>query len=495
MPQVKLLLVEDEVIISLDITRILQSLGYEVLATVPTAEEAISLAQTLRPNLVLMDIILKGDLDGIEAAKIIRRTTGIPVVYLTGNADTHTVRRARESGPYGYVLKPVTTQSLFSTIDTALRRFELEDQIQKQNEELAMLNEELQSTNEELLETQRELEKRNRDLSESEEKFRLVVENAPDAIFVQTEGRFTYVNDSALKLFGADSPEQLVGKPVLERFHPDVQEIVKKRIYLLNEEGAAVPRIDEVYLKLDGTPVDVEVSAVPFKLSGKNGSLVFVRDVTERKLADKVLHDSLKEKEFLLQEIHHRVKNNLQIIVSLLNLQFMNVNDPAITSHISEMKSRIRSMALIHERLYRSSDFAQIDLEPYINELVRDLAAGYFTPRKDIRFTIQTNDLCLSIDQAIPCGLILSELVTNALKYAFPDPCPIQPEIRIATCRTQDFIELTISDNGCGMPESLDPLCAESLGLSLVSTLVKQLDGILDITRRNGTSFRIRFKG
>ena len=215
---------------------------------------------------------------------------------------------------------------------------------------------------------------------------------------------------------------------------------------------------------------------------------------SERREYDIQIKQSLQEKELLLREIHHRVKNNMQIISSLLRLQSRYVTDEKYLEMFKDSQNRIMSMALVHEKLYDSNDLTRINIKNYINDLVGNLLESY---RMDKNITIMDasiDDVALGIDAAIPCGLIISELVSNSLKHAFPDNTG--GGIRISLSRTDDTVKLIISDNGIGLPEAVDFRNTESLGLRLVTILTEnQLNGEINLNRNNGTEFNITFKG
>ncbi len=204
----------------------------------------------------------------------------------------------------------------------------------------------------------------------------------------------------------------------------------------------------------------------------------------------KKLQDSVREKEVLLKEIHHRVKNNMQIVSSLLNLQSAYIKDESLREIFRESQNRILSMSLVHEKLYHSKDLANIDFNEYIRVLTHDLLQSYGASER-IALIMDTEDISLGIDTAIPCGLIINELVSNALEHAFPDR---EGEIRIALHSYDSETELIVADNGVGMPEDVDFRDTDSLGLRLVTILVEdQLQGTIRLERDGGTKFRITF--
>ncbi|HEY9651197.1 MAG TPA: sensor histidine kinase, partial [Coleofasciculaceae cyanobacterium] len=204
---------------------------------------------------------------------------------------------------------------------------------------------------------------------------------------------------------------------------------------------------------------------------------------------------SLQEKEVLLKEIHHRVKNNLQVILSLLKLQSSYTNNAKTIQMFQESQNRIRSMALIHELLYQSQDLARIDFGAYIHTLVNQLARTYTVNTSTIAWEINVDPptIQLTIDTALPCGLLINELISNALKYAFPPGQPGRIRISLQACNNQQFI-LVISDNGVGISSDLDFRHTDSLGLQLVCGTTAQLGGTIELDRTQGTTFTIRFQ-
>ena len=216
----------------------------------------------------------------------------------------------------------------------------------------------------------------------------------------------------------------------------------------------------------------------------------------ERKQAENEIKASLKEKNLLLKEIHHRVKNNLQVISSLLGLQAKHIKDKQALKMFEASKNRVRSMGLIHEELYRSKDFTNIDFASYIKNLTDQLVKTYIIDSGKIELDVKVEDVSLGIDQAIPIGLVINELVSNALKYAFPPSFKGKGKIELTLCSMEaGEIELIVKDNGVGIPKEPDIRKTESLGMQLVYIMAEdQLDGKVTLDRRRGTKFTIRFK-
>ncbi len=215
-------------------------------------------------------------------------------------------------------------------------------------------------------------------------------------------------------------------------------------------------------------------------------------DISDRKEIDKKIRSSLREKEVLLQEVHHRVKNNLQVISSILNLQSSFVEDEKTLEILAESQNRIKTMSYIHETLYQTSDFSSIGFSEYIETLARNLHQSYTPKGTKVELVLETAEIVLDLDQAIPCGLIMNELVSNALKYAFNGRAEGILSIRIS--QDERKISLEVKDNGIGFPKGFVPEESDSLGLYLVYALVEQLDAEIELNHSNGTCFLITFE-
>ena len=334
------------------------------------------------------------------------------------------------------------------------------------------------------------------ELHESDEKFRNILENIEDGYYeVDLTGNFTLVNASMSQLLGYSREElkgmnnrQYMDKENLKRAFLTFSEVYKTGIPKVNLEGELIRK--------DGKKVFVEasVSLIKNSFEQSTGFRGIVHNITERKLAEKQLHASLREKELLIGEVHHRVKNNLQVISGLLDLQAASSGNPELMEMFHESQSRIRSMALIHEKLYDSKNFARIDLAGYVRGLSQELFQTYKISPGEIDLIIQTGgDVYVDINKAIPCGLILNELISNALKHAFSGDGAGAITVIIRKYDNKE-IEIVVGDNGLGLPDDVDIRQPRSMGLHLVNGLVKnQLDGQIEVRRDNGTEFRIIF--
>ena len=225
---------------------------------------------------------------------------------------------------------------------------------------------------------------------------------------------------------------------------------------------------------------------------GGNTLSRIIRYAIERKHGEIALRSALREKEVLLKEIHHRVKNNMQIIYSLLNIQSRHFKDKDVRNMLREVQNRVRSMALLHEKLYQSRDLARIEFGDYIQKLAFGLYHSFGVNPDDIKLKINVDSVSLGVNTAIPCGLIINELVTNSLRHAFPSGKRGRVSIDLLFHHDKE-LRLAVRDDGVGLPKNLDFRNTESLGLQLVNTLVEQLEGDIKLDRRSGTSFKITF--
>lgn len=219
---------------------------------------------------------------------------------------------------------------------------------------------------------------------------------------------------------------------------------------------------------------------------------ILSEEVTARKKSEKMVRASLSEKEVMLKEIHHRVKNNLQVISSLLSLQSGYTDDVKASNLLRECQHRVRSMSMLHEKLYRSEDLSRIDMNEYALTLINFLLRSYSVDGR-VQPSFDINDIHLSIDSAIPCGLIINELVSNALRHAYQDDRV--GTLSVSMCKTNGDIKLEVSDNGVGMPEEYDIGCTKTLGMTLVNTLAQQLSGEVHFFNNNGATIQITFPG
>ncbi|MBK7258946.1 MAG: GAF domain-containing protein [Ignavibacteriae bacterium] len=330
-----------------------------------------------------------------------------------------------------------------------------------------------------------------RDLQRSGEQYRSLAEGSPDNIIrYDVEGRITYLNENVDRSLGYPMRSFLGMIPPVD---PAREEQVRS-IALIRQvcETGQPADIEVEIIDSAGEKRTHHVLCVPeFGREGTiTGVLAFGRDITERKRDEEALKRSLTEKEVLLKEIHHRVKNNLQIITSLLNLQARDLGPGPARAALQESQARVRSMALVHETFYRASDFAHVDLHVYSDTLTTRIAQASIRP--GITVHASGSSALVGIDTAVPVGLILNELVTNALKHGFEGRTEGHVHVDVRR-RDEKTVELTVEDDGIGLPAGTDVRAISSMGMTLVVGLVEQLMGTMAIDRNNGTKFTIAF--
>jgi two-component system, sensor histidine kinase PdtaS len=325
--------------------------------------------------------------------------------------------------------------------------------------------------------------------------FHQIIEAVPNAILVvDRNGRIAMINALVERVFGYNRNDilgQPVGQLVTERFGSRQPES-RSDWFGGQWRGPVAPGRDLYALHKDGHEFPVEIGRAPIDTSDGPMVILGVVDISARGQKEARIRAALQEKDVLLGEIHHRVKNNLQIVASLLDLQAARVADPATRDLLRDSQNRIHSMGLIHQTLYGSKDFRSVDFAQFSEALLSALIRSYDTEPERIAIRIDVEPVRLPIDIAVPCGLVVNELITNALKHAFPGRD--RGEIRIALTRQLgNEALLSVSDNGIGLPDHVDTNSTATIGLQLVGLLAAQLDGEVSISRSDPTRFSLRF--
>jgi PAS domain S-box-containing protein len=322
------------------------------------------------------------------------------------------------------------------------------------------------------------------------EKLSLVASRTDNAVLIAgTDGIVEWVNDGFIRLFGI-AKERVIGRKlsdinVYSNVEGQLKEAVNHQHSRIFESNVTTFNSKNVWISSTLTPIYDEYGALK--------KFVMVdADITDGKKMQQQIEASLKEKDVLLKEIHHRVKNNLQIIISLLNLQTGYIKDEVTLKAVKDGQSRVRSMALVHEKFYQSDTVTEIDFGEYIRKLCQFLYQSYGDKTDRIDVVIKGEHIGLDMDTAMPCGLLVNEIVSNAYKYAFPGQN--KGTILIELEKLNGRMRLHIADDGVGVPEELDFEQSDSLGMQLIQALTSQLDGELKVSRENGTSFEISFQ-
>ena len=331
-----------------------------------------------------------------------------------------------------------------------------------------------------------ELEQTQEALNKSEKNYRELVDNSLVGVYkTNFKGDILFGNHAMANIMHLRSFEELKSKNISQFYKnpADRNEIINK----LKKEGI----IDQYELDMVSTTgeiINVLISA-HFANNTESGMII---NITERKKTEEQLKKSLNEKEVLLREIHHRVKNNLQIIASLLHLQEVSVcEEKGMGNVLKESGGRVMSMAMVHEKLYQSSNFNDFNFKQYVEKLVYEILYSFGTETENIKVQLDIEDININIDTTMPLGLIINELITNIVKYAFPQ---LEGTITIKLKSLPQQMELTVTDDGIGLPEDIDIENPETLGLQLVNILLGQIEGQIKLDRNHGTEFKITFK-
>lgn len=318
-----------------------------------------------------------------------------------------------------------------------------------------------------------------------------IVDSSEDGIYSMTlSGIIISWNRGAEKIFGYRSQE-ILGRSVsllAPREHQDEMSSLLEKI----RDGEHIDHYETIRIRKDESVLDVSLTISPIR--GAHGTVVgastIARDITERKKKDDLIRSQLSEKEVLLQEIHHRVKNNLQVISSLLELhsRYARKNEHKDAA-FRESIERIRAISLVHEKLYRTENLATIDLRSYISSLSEDLLNSYRVSNSAINISIVGDTYSVPLNTAVPLGLVLNELITNSIKYAFVGKAGGEITVSI---RCEEKLQIALSDNGCGLPQDLDFLSSNTFGFKIVKLLMDQMQGTIELSRTPpGTMFRL----
>ncbi|MBF0465996.1 MAG: response regulator [Nitrospirae bacterium] len=458
----KLLVIDDEVIIRERLKKLLLLDKYEVYSA-ENGIEGLKMVETHLPDIIIADIKMP-KISGIDVLKEVKtRNNLIEVIMITGHGGCETAIEAMKQGAFGYIQKPIEYDELHIEIEKALEKQQMKMKIDSYVKELEYRVNEWEIT-------------------------------------------FNSVSDM-LSIHDKDYKIVKCNKAFIEtfKFNPDTSnnKLCYEIFSCLNERDCCNAKTCSIsksscttemyYPELD-LYFDVIASPI-FGGDGEfNGTIHRFKDITQRKLHEEKIKASLQEKTLLLREIHHRVKNNMEIISSLIELQIEDSSDKQLIGMYNEMKNRIRSMSLIHKMLYQSENLSEVNFNDYTKNLTADLINSYCIDPSMITVNINIDDVLINMDTAMPCCLIINELVTNSLKYAFTETKTGTLEISMQNVG-DNMYELIVRDDGKGIPEGFDINKTSSLGLKLIRTLAEyQLGGKIEMNTSGGTEFKLRFK-
>lgn len=458
----KILVVEDDAIAKLTLTTFLQNFGYDKPFTADNALDAYDIVKKNHIDLILMDIFIRGNKDGIELAHEINKITDIPIIYTTASTDPKTFERAKRTEPYAFITKPYDDRLLKNTIEMALNKHK--------NLRFHKIDRgfEMKSFNEEILD-------------------HLEVGVA----VINSMGYVVSCNDKACEILGYSKEESInfhYTKFYADEFVPEAERILKE---FFQGDRDQILELEVPIKHKNGRILKADLRSR--LLESDDGNVYKVttfEDCTERIN----LEQTIKEKENLIREVHHRVKNNLQVVSGLLYLQAEKVKgDKTIFGLFMESINRINTMSMIHEKLYRTQDLQSINMKDYLTHLVQNVLKTY--NKQDLKLKMELQDLKLGIDQAIICGLIINEIVSNSCKHAFTEMKPGTGQISLKMSNGDEFLRIRVSDNGKGMSDEAKN-SNHTLGMQLISNLTDQMDAKLEtISEKNiGTEYIIAIR-
>lgn len=459
--------VEDERIVARDLQSRLTKLGYTVPSVASSKAEALALLEHLQVDLVLMDIQLHGVSEGIDAAREVRERFDLPVIYLTAHSDSDTLEKAKLTEPYGYILKPFEDREVLAAIETAVYKH---------------------TTEKHLRETERKLRQQAAMISLSH-----------DAIITTDPRRvITGWNAGASEIYGWTEKEA-IGQVLHEFLKSRPPVSIAQMHETLHHDG----RWDGELVQTARERKIIFVDSRQILVRDENGELLGIleidRDISDRKRAQAALETSLRdlnsaltEKTVLLREVHHRVKNNLAVISSLLSMKADATDDRSAQLALEQSQQRVRSIALIHEHLYGTDHLDRILFGEYARQLAGELETAFSTHSRGISITVDAEPIELEVSRAVPCALILNELITNSLKHAFPKGRTGEVTISFRQSAS-GYYELTVDDNGVGLTSPLEKRSSKSLGMRIINILAHQLEGSIQRVEGPGTRFLLHF--
>jgi PAS domain S-box-containing protein len=327
---------------------------------------------------------------------------------------------------------------------------------------------------------------------ENQKRWEMLVEQDPNLIMIHENGVIRFINTSGAKMLGFERPATLRGKSIFEYLHPDQHPDIRKRLHHLHVERKNTPATTMQLNTADGREIFIQIESKPIRFDGRDAIQSVGLDITSHIEYETKLEQSIQEKNTLLQEIHHRVKNNLAVVSSLISLKKFDVDNEDVKTILTESEMQIKSMAMIHEKIYNSTDFTKVTLHDYITDIFASIRDAFIS-HEDVFLSMNCpENIYLNLNQAVPAALILNELFTNSFKHAFSNGDLKQ--IRIDVSKSDQRIHIHYRDNGAGFPDGLDTEQSNSLGLTIVRTLVNQLEASLSMYNEEGAVTDISFE-
>ncbi|MEK7431647.1 MAG: PAS domain S-box protein [Cyanobacteriota bacterium] len=439
----------------------LEELGYDIFCS-KSGYDAINFLEKNTPYLIILDYSLP-DMNGKELIeKLKKRNINLPpFIVCTGKGDELIAVEMMKLEARDYIIKDIHFLELLPEI-------------------IKRISKDIKNEN--------KLKEMESAFFESETRLRAVFENSMDAIGVSKYGIHVFVNPSYLDMFGY-SENELINTSILNLIAIDSREEIIEKIKKKSEQKGAV-NYETRGLRKNGFEFDMEVASSGYILNDELFTLVILRDITQRKESEKQIKKLLKEKDLLIKEVHHRIKNNMNIIISLIQLQSTEIDNIQTTEALNITKNRIRSMMVLYDKLYMAENIKILDVKNYLLTLIDEIILN-LPNSNNVIIKKEIDNFSMDIKILSPIGIILNELLTNSIKYAFKNTK--KAELFISFINKNNHVILTLSDNGDGFYANFDIENSKGFGLKLVKGLAEQIEGNFKIINENGTKCILEF--
>jgi len=454
-----IMVVDDEAAITTQLEERLTSMGYKAVPSASSGQEAVQKARKNEPDLILMDIVMPGKMDGIKAAALIKEELNIPVVFLTAYGDDKFIQRAKKVEPLGYIIKPYNENELKAAV------------------EIALLNKEIF-----------------RELKNSEKEWRELAEDIHEGIVLTDKDRNIFFwNKGAENIFGYHRNEAKK-KPLDFILSEGTKKIVEDRIDdLISSEKKALSSewLEVVGVKKDYSRFPMEMILNIKKVKNNDYFICIVRDITKQKIIESQMETKIKEKQILIEDFQGRIQHHLSLIYRLLSMQLDFIKPRNLLSKTMNQKSLL-NLETFYQDSSQAKKALKVDFSKYITTLIKRLFESYKVDDSQVSVTIHISNIFLDIRTATLCGLIVSEMVSNSLKHAFPNQQKGKISIYFSQINGDKYC-LKVKDNGIGFPDEVDYIKPNSRGLEIVNEITSQLNGSLKMKKHQGTEFTMTF--
>jgi len=466
-----ILFVEDDAVLATTIAKILDAFGYEIVIA-NSGEEAIEIFHSTHGiHLILMDINLGDGIDGAQTAKIILKENEVPIVFLSNHTEPEIIEKMENVTPYGFIIKNSSSTILNASLKMAFRLFEKEQKMIKAKNRLESTLDALQ---------------------ENEKRYLSIIEDQTEMICrYLPNGKITFVNDAYIRYF-----EKKRRDIINNNFIPNIPEndlrMINENLKKISQTSPIVEFEHQVIMPDNTIRWQHWTHRGIYSNDGNIAEFQAVgMDITVRKLAEDKIKILLEEKEHILKEVHHRIKNNISSVSSFLFLQTLKLDDPRAVEVLQDSQSRLQSMMLLYDKLYLSADFTSMSIREYLTPLVMNIILNF--PNSNIvKVEQKISDIVLDERRLSSVGILINELLTNAMKHAFQGRD--EGEILVTASQDRDKVFITVQDNGVGIPQEINIKNSTGFGLELVGMLTKKLKGDIRIERNDGTKFILEFE-